>query len=213
MKKNGLFVLMLSVTCLLYSQNAIDIGSLKEHKISPLNKDEKLICESNGTNNGFELNIYALNEYEQKRILGCIKNFSGYIEICDNDIVYFSVDNYSNWENDGKSYDAIFELNAKKGKIIKLLDGMAFSASSDGLFICYEEPWQHTENESHEEAYRYIYNTKKKKQIIIIDKRMKNNYQVSGPEFDKKTKQFIFSLGFDADVLDYQYFNPYEMKW
>lgn len=213
MKKMILMFSILLLSCFLYSQDAVDIGSLQTYKILPLQKNEKLQYEQIGTKNGFELEIYGINKNEEKRILGKIQNFSGYIDYCENGLLYFSVDNYQKWEKDNKSYDIIFELNPKNGVLTKILEGMAFSVSTDGKYICYNEPWQIRKSEKHEVAYRYIYNTKKKSQKLIINEKPKNGYQISGPDFDKDSKQFVFSLGYDADVFEYLYFNPYEMKW
>lgn len=212
MKRKAFVVLFFLMLNVLYAQKAVDIGAEKEYKIDSLRKNEKLEYERISTNNGFELEIYGISKNNEKRLLGKIKKFTGYIVYCENGKLYFSVDNYSKWQANKKTFDAIFELNTKTGKIIKKLEGKTFSVSNDGLFICYKEPWQITEEQKHEEGYWYIYNTKKNKQVLIINKKPDNEYQIITSQFDKNTQQFKISLGYET-VEEYLYFNPYEMKW
>lgn len=203
-KKKIVFIAFFLWCSALFAEE-IDLVGKNNYELPVLKKGESVGYDRIGTTNGFRLDLYGMHN-NNKRVLGSFIYFSGFIQICSDNIVYFSVDNYkSNY------YSAIYKYDAKTGNIIKILDGLTFAATNDGRYICYGEPWQIRKKENHEVKYWYIYDVVTKKQKVIINSKQENNWQIDLRAFDEKTNSFIFELGYDATVLKTISFNPYEI--
>lgn len=212
MKKITILFSILFATMLLYSQEVLDIGGKQRTTIGALNNNEEFIFKKIGTTQGFELDLFAKSNDGNERCLGKISHYSNYGKLCNN-LFYFSISNYYGRKENPDLFDELFVLDIKKGVIEKLLDSFAFTVSDDGKYICYHEVPQKKKMENHEVSYWYIYNTKTKKNNIIIDKQQKNNWQVNVPSYDQETKSFVFTIGYDDVVVDSISFNPYEMNF
>ena len=107
----------------------------------------------------------------------------------------------------------LFVYNPKKGIIKKVLNSLLFTVSNDGRFICYCEVYQITKKENHDVPYWYIYDTKTKKNKLIINNKQKYNWDIGIPIFNEDTKSFILEIGYDDVVMDKLIFNPYKMEF
>ena len=73
--------------------------------------------------------------------------------------------------------------------------------------------YQVTKKENHVVPYWYIYDTKTKKNKLIISNKQKNNWDVGIPVFDESINSFILDLHCDGDIMDKLIFNPYTMDF
>ena len=213
MKKKILIVFFLLITVFVNAQALINMGGKQSYKIDALKKEEEFVYKTKGTREGFVLSLYGKTKDGTERELGTIQSFSGYSCLCNNGLLYFSVDNYFLEETNPGIVDELFVLNPKKGIIEKVLDAQVFTVSDDGRYICYCEVYQKAIEENHVVDYWYIYDTKNKISKVIINQKQKNNWDVGIPVFDKKTESFVFEIGYDDVVMDTISFNPYNMDF
>ena len=206
MFKRKLLLVSLFLTISLLFAEEIDLVGKNNYELPVLKNGETIGYDKIGTTNGFRLDLYGTHN-NNKRVLGSFVYFSGWIQSCSDNILYFSLNNYKS-----SYYSAIYKYDANSGIIIKILDGLLFTASNDGRYICYCEPWQVSVKENHEESYWYIYDVVTQKQKVIINTKQENGWDVKGrPLFDEITKSFIIKLGYDDVEKKRISFNPYEI--
>jgi len=212
MKKIILLLQIFIITFSLNSQEILSLGGKEKVVLEPIEKNEKLTFEKIGTKKGFELHLYASKE-NSKKIIAKIAYYTGYNKFCNNGKFYFSIDNYYLNKEYPELTSELFVYNTKNGVVNKVLNSQLFTVSSDGRFICYCEVYQETDKGNHEVPYWYIYDTKTKKNKLIISSKQKNNWDVGIPKFDDSLNSFILELHCDGDVMDNLIFNPYTMDF
>ena len=208
MKKIFFLLQIFLLTAALCAQEILSIGGKEKIILDPIAKKEVFSFEQIGTKTGFQLHFFASKE-NSKRLIAKIANYSGFCKFCNNGKFYFSIDNYSLNTDFPNLTSELFVYDTKKGIINKVLNSKLFTVSSDGRFICYCEAYQVTNKEKHEVPYWYIFDTKTKKNKLIISGKQKNNWDVGIPVFDEDSNSFILDLHCDADVMDKLIFNPY----
>ena len=212
MKRNVIILCSLFMFVFLNSQELVDIGGKQTFTIGTMKKNETFFYTKKGTKEGFELDLIARADNGDERILAKIAHFSGYQKLCNNEHFYFSIDNHYHRKTNPDLVAELFVLDIKNGVIQKVLDSLAFSASDDGLFICYCEVNQQRVKEQHEILYWYLYNTKTKENKVIIDKKQKNNWDVFPPIYDSNSRKFVFEIGYDTVVKEKLEIDPYRIK-
>lgn len=187
---------------------AVDIMGLTEYKISSVLQDEKITCGLKGTSHGFELELIAEDSNGKKRIIGRFLNATGYTAICDNRIVYFSLEDH----HDNKS---LYKLDGESGQIELILDAFVFAASTDGRFISYPELWQVAKEQKHERSWYFIFDTKTKKSIEIFGELPEGaiayEYDNDFISYDNEKQEFVLEFGVENAILNIYRYNPYKL--
>jgi len=213
MKKNIFVLLQIClITFAINAQEILNIGGKDKVVVAPIAKNEELNFEKIGTKKGFELHLFALKD-NSKKLITKIAYYSGYNKLCNNGMFYFSIDNHFINKEYPNLTSELFVYNTKKGTINKVLNSLLFTVSNDGRYICYCEVYQVTKKENHVVPYWYIYDTKTKKNKLIISNKQKNNWDVGIPVFDESINSFILDLHCDGDIMDKLIFNPYTMDF
>ena len=212
MKKILLLLQICFISFAMDAQEVLSIGGKEKIILQPVEKNEKIMYEKISTKKGFELHLFASNE-KSKKLICQIAYYSGYHKLCNDGNFYFSIDNHFINKEFPNLTSELFVYNPKKGIIKKVLNSLLFTVSNDGRFICYCEVYQITKKENHDVPYWYIYDTKTKKNKLIINNKQKYNWDIGVPIFNEDTKSFILEIGYDDVVMDKLIFNPYKMEF
>lgn len=210
MEKKLCLILYLLLALFIYSEEkVIDITMLDEYQLQPLQEGDELVSKKIGTKQGFELEFSVKDINGNRKILGKFMYFSGWITVCSNNVVYFSISNSKN-----NIIPSIYKYDVKKGKIQRIINALLFTSTEDGRYICYSEPWQIKKEYKHLVSYWYIFDTISGKSANIVNEKSLKNYEINGaPKFDKTSYSFLLEVGYDNVVVETLAFNPTSLNY